>query len=176
MVGFVASSKLCVGQQRHVKACRSSSIRMSVRDDQSSEGLMSELTKFHTGLATMAIMGTPFGALAQDAAADESALKTLFKTKALSLAHPAAMWVVVGYAGYLFYLGSQVRTLRTTTNQDVKKDLAKKKPGQKHFNLSAWLLAGTTFFTFEGMVCTNFDKFPVSSESKHNSDFPHCLG
>eukprot|EP00189_Rhodosorus_marinus_P010444 CAMPEP_0184742276 /NCGR_PEP_ID=MMETSP0315-20130426/5251_1 /TAXON_ID=101924 /ORGANISM="Rhodosorus marinus, Strain UTEX LB 2760" /LENGTH=227 /DNA_ID=CAMNT_0027213027 /DNA_START=84 /DNA_END=767 /DNA_ORIENTATION=+ len=154
MDAFVASSKLCIGQQKQVKLCRSSSIRMSVRDEQSSERLMSELTRLHTGLATMAIMGTPFGALAGEAAADESVLKTLFKTKVLALAHPLAMWGAVGYAGYVFYLGSQARTLRTTADQEVKKDLAKKKPGQKHFVLSAWLLAATTFFTFEGMANT----------------------
>eukprot|EP00190_Bangiopsis_sp_CCMP1999_P007290 CAMPEP_0198722538 /NCGR_PEP_ID=MMETSP1475-20131203/239_1 /TAXON_ID= ORGANISM="Unidentified sp., Strain CCMP1999" /NCGR_SAMPLE_ID=MMETSP1475 /ASSEMBLY_ACC=CAM_ASM_001111 /LENGTH=198 /DNA_ID=CAMNT_0044483449 /DNA_START=145 /DNA_END=741 /DNA_ORIENTATION=- len=117
--------------------------------------MMSAAARLGTELTTLAVLMSPMAANAADAvAAPEGTLKSLFKTKVLSLAHPVAMWTILGTSVYTFYLGWKVRTLRTTGDSDTKKKLAKEKPGPRHFQISATLLAAMTFFTFEGMANT----------------------
>jgi len=103
-----------------------------------------------TAFAAMVAMGVaPDSAMAAD-----DALAMLFKTTPANLLHPLLMWALFAGSVYTFYLGYQARTLRTTNDSDKKKQLAKARPGQKHFATSASIMAIMTVFTFEGMANT----------------------
>ncbi|KAA8497772.1 hypothetical protein FVE85_5357 [Porphyridium purpureum] len=91
---------------------------------------------------------------APDAANAADGLTELMKTKPASLVHPITMWILFGTCAYTGYLGWQVRELKTTDDAEKKKELAKEKPGQKHFAMSSSLMAVVTLVTFEGMANT----------------------
>jgi len=91
---------------------------------------------------------------AEETAAPESPLKALFKSLPLSLVHPLVMDGVLLGTLYAFYLGYQARTMRTTTDKELKMKLAQAKPGDRHYQIASILLAVMTVTTFEGMANT----------------------
>lgn len=177
MVGFVSGVPVRVGCGRPVGVVCGrrngqvvrSTMKMDGKEDGGLSNLMTQwtaLTTFCVGLSVHPLMAEA----AEDGGGVKDQLKTLFKTKAVSLAHPTAMWLLFGSAVFAFYLGNQVRELRTTKDSERKKELAKAKPGARHFNLTAGVLAAMTFFTFEGMVSAQTTGFKRTNQMGKNSN------
>lgn len=82
-------------------------------------------------------------------------VKSTFKTKPLSLAHPVVMWAIFASVLYTGWLGWQSRSIRSEgISKEKKKELVSSKVSKRHFVLSASIMATMTLFTFEGMANT----------------------
>lgn len=90
---------------------------------------------------------------ASPAAAVPEALVEAFTSTPVSLAHPVAMWTVLGTALYTFYLGYQSSLVRKS-EPEKRKELIKGKFGDRHFRTSSALFAFMTLATFGGMANT----------------------
>eukprot|EP00181_Compsopogon_caeruleus_P004568 CAMPEP_0184685738 /NCGR_PEP_ID=MMETSP0312-20130426/20006_1 /TAXON_ID=31354 /ORGANISM="Compsopogon coeruleus, Strain SAG 36.94" /LENGTH=253 /DNA_ID=CAMNT_0027140139 /DNA_START=99 /DNA_END=860 /DNA_ORIENTATION=- len=95
----------------------------------------------------------PTSVWAAEAAQADSALKALFKTKVLSMAHPVAMGGFLLGALYTFYLGWKAQQVRKVGPEE-RKELIKGQFGKKHFETSSIIMTLMTIFTFEGMANT----------------------
>ncbi|KAK4530765.1 hypothetical protein CCYA_CCYA05G1622 [Cyanidiococcus yangmingshanensis] len=133
-------------------------VRACVSDTETSQGtpkLHRQLARF-AERATMPLLGmvvaTP--GFAEAAETSESTLKSLFKSLPLSLVHPMVMDGMLLTTFYVFYLGFRARTLRTTSDKELKLKIARSKPGERHYQLASILLAVMTVTTFEGMANT----------------------
>ena len=94
-----------------------------------------------------------FASVPSAAEAVPESLVNTFKSIPASLAHPGMMWLLFFTSVYTGYLGFQSRQLRSLPPAE-KKEIAKKKPGETHYKISAALFATMTIFTFGGMANT----------------------
>lgn len=101
----------------------------------------------------MTMLPAGWAEAAEEAVKEESALKTLFKTKTLSLVHPVVMFSFLLGAIWTFYLGYQAQQVRKVDAEE-RKALIKGQFGKRHFETSSVIMALMTFFTFEGMANT----------------------
>jgi hypothetical protein len=92
---------------------------------------------------------------AEEAAAAAAAdpLKEAFKSIPASLAHPAAMWLMLAGSVYAGWLGWQSRSIRSA-EPEARKALVKAKVTSRHFAVASTLGAIMTLFTFEAMANT----------------------
>lgn len=100
-----------------------------------------------------AVVGFFLSGFASPAQAVPEALVEGFKSIPASLVHPLTMWIVVGVTLYTFYLGYQVRQIRSV-EPAKRKELVKAKVGERHFKTSSLLFAVVTLATFGGMANT----------------------
>lgn len=82
-----------------------------------------------------------------------AALKEAFKTMPANLLHPAVMWGAVAATLYTFYLGTQVREIRSA-EPERRKELVQARVSDRHYRTSAILFSITTITTFAGMANT----------------------
>lgn len=67
--------------------------------------------------------------------------------------HPILMWVLLGLTTYAFYLGLQFKKVRTV-DKETRKDLVKKKFGERHHQAGSILLALMVVGNIGGMAIT----------------------
>jgi Protein of unknown function (DUF4079) len=67
--------------------------------------------------------------------------------------HPILMWVLLGLTAYAFYLGLQFKKIRTV-DKETRKELIKKKFGERHHQAGSILLALMVVGNIGGMAIT----------------------
>jgi Protein of unknown function (DUF4079) len=67
--------------------------------------------------------------------------------------HPILMWVLLGLTSYAFYLGLQFKKIRTV-DKETRKELIKKKFGERHHQAGSILLALMVVGNIGGMAIT----------------------
>jgi hypothetical protein len=67
--------------------------------------------------------------------------------------HPILMWVLLGLTAYAFYLGLQFKKVRTV-DKETRKELIKKKFGERHHQAGSILLALMVVGNIGGMAIT----------------------